>query len=63
MTSVYVQFSDASENVIVSFFGCPQDPDMWPNQGMVNLDDVRWKVYFAALPTVAQTGSIPGPTD
>lgn len=49
--SLYVQFSDATETVIVSFFACPQDPKVWPNQGSIETNDARWKTYYDSQPT------------
>lgn len=37
----YVQFSDNSKVKIISVFGCPQDPQVWPNQGEVEEEDPR----------------------
>jgi hypothetical protein len=55
MTTVNVQFADATDETIVSFFGCPQDPAAWPNQGTVETSDPRWKTYFDAQPELVQT--------
>lgn len=46
MTTIYVQFADATDASIVSQFSCPQDPDIWPNQGTVESNDPRWKTYY-----------------
>ncbi len=45
-----IQFSDSSESVIISLFSCPQDPKVWPNQGVVDTNDPRWKVYYDSQP-------------
>lgn len=50
MTTIYVQFSDDTETLIVSIFGGPQDPEYWPNQGQVEASDPRYKVFYDALP-------------
>lgn len=50
MTTIYVQFSDDTDTVIVSIFGSPQDPEYWPNQGTVTESDPRYKVYYDAMP-------------
>ncbi|MHC8295311.1 tail fiber assembly protein [Pseudomonas sp. LB3P58] len=42
MTDIYVQFSDETQTVITSVFGCPQDPAYWPNQGVVQDNDQRY---------------------
>lgn len=50
MDTIYVQFSDNTEQRIVSAFTSPQDPMVWPNQGTVTSSDPRWAAYFATLP-------------
>lgn len=48
----YVQFSDNSETVITSVFGCPQDPESYPFQGEVQDDDERYLAFTQLfLPT------------
>ncbi|MEE3504822.1 tail fiber assembly protein [Pseudomonas sp. 10C3] len=46
MTIAYVQFSDETETKIVSVFGGPQDPNVYPNQGEVDDTDQRYIDYF-----------------
>ncbi|AJC16819.1 hypothetical protein [Pandoraea sputorum] len=46
LTTVYCQFSDATESAIVSVFACLQDPTDWPHQGEVTSDDSRYIAYF-----------------
>ncbi len=48
---IYVSFSDATEDKIVASFSCPQDPDVWPNQGTVDSADERWTSYAALFPS------------
>ncbi|KLU21978.1 hypothetical protein EOS_33090 [Caballeronia mineralivorans PML1(12)] len=48
MTTINVQFSDATEASVTSYFGCPQDPDLYPNQAEISASDARWKAYFEA---------------
>lgn len=48
---IYVSFSDATEDKIIASFSCPQDPDVWPNQGIVDSDDERWTSYAALFPS------------
>jgi hypothetical protein len=54
MNTLNVQFSDATETTIVSYFGSPQDPVAWPNQGAVDASDERWKIYFDSQPPITQ---------
>ncbi|MDR5815780.1 hypothetical protein QCE62_19525 [Caballeronia sp. LZ033] len=60
MTTIYVQFSDDTDTTIISYFSCPQDPDVWANQGTIDSSDPRWKVYFDAQSPFIQ-GLIPNP--
>lgn len=48
-----VQFSDATEATIVSYFASPQDVATFPNQGQVEASDPRWTSYCGALPSMA----------
>lgn len=45
-----VQFSDSSEELIVAYFAGRQDPEHYPNTGVVTPDDPRWIAYLEALP-------------
>jgi hypothetical protein len=47
--NIYVQFADSTDKVVVSYFGSPQDPVAWPNQGQIDTSDARWKTYYEAL--------------
>jgi hypothetical protein len=53
MSNIYVQFSDATETVIVATFAGPQGTTI-PNQGTVPASDARWAAFYAALPASAQ---------
>ncbi|MCT9017166.1 hypothetical protein N6G05_26805 [Cupriavidus gilardii] len=64
MTTIYVQFADETEEVIVSYFGIPQDPDYWKNQGTVESSDPRWKAYYESMASLREMGVIlPEPTE
>ncbi|HEF5874768.1 TPA: hypothetical protein SAY52_005447 [Burkholderia cenocepacia] len=54
MASIYVQYSDSTENKIVGYFGSPQDEATFPNQGTVDASDARWVAFYATIPTVDQ---------
>jgi hypothetical protein len=58
MQTVYVQFSDTSETVIMSVFSCPQDPAVWPNQGVIPSNDSRYESYFGTIPALMQKGMV-----
>ncbi|WP_460163681.1 hypothetical protein [Pseudomonas sp. S2_F03] len=38
----FVQYSGASEESIIAVFAGPQDPEVWPNLGVVEDDDPRY---------------------
>lgn len=54
MSLQYVQFSDSTQTKIISWFGSPQDPDVWPNQGQVEEDDPRYIEYLNPSPTAEE---------
>ncbi|MDR5757035.1 hypothetical protein [Caballeronia sp. LZ035] len=54
MKTINVQFSNSNETAIISFFCSPQDPTDWPNQGVVEATDSRWKDFFNSLPGESQ---------
>lgn len=48
---MFVQFSNANEQSIISIFSCFQEDTMqWPNQGEVEVDDPRLLAYIESLP-------------
>lgn len=54
MSNIYVQFADTTEEVVISFFGAPQDLIAYPNQGSISANDARWNAYFSTLPAAVQ---------
>ncbi|TPG62199.1 hypothetical protein EAH77_12255 [Ewingella americana] len=54
MTLLYVQFTDTTEAVIISYFGGPQPIESWHNQGTVDSSDQRWSIYFDEQPVMLQ---------
>jgi hypothetical protein len=46
MTIAYVQFSDETHTKIVSVFGGPQDPEVYPNQAEIEDTDQRYLDFF-----------------
>lgn len=46
MAIAYVQFSDATETKIISVFTNPQDPEQYPNQGIIEDSDQRYIDFF-----------------
>ncbi|WP_144142654.1 hypothetical protein [Paraburkholderia sp. BCC1884] len=64
MTTVNVQFSDNTETTVISFFGGPQDADVFPNQGALDTSDPRWETYYkTAYPNGAPSFcNIPAPS-
>lgn len=60
--SIYVQFADSTDAVIIAYLGGPQDPVAYPNQGTVDPSDPRWAVYYAMLSSSVQP-YFPAPTN
>lgn len=52
MGTVFVLFSDETNQVISTAFAVQQDPPATP----IDINDPRWKTYFNTLPANAQTG-------
>jgi hypothetical protein len=53
--NIFVQFTDGDQLAIQSVLGeIQRDEDVWPNQGVVMDDDVRYLAYIAS-----KTGNIP----
>lgn len=55
-----VQFSDSTDTKIIAYFGAPQDPAFWPNQGAVETSDARWATYYNG--NVSLQPYLPAPT-
>jgi len=51
---VNVQFLDASQQVVISYFADAQDPAVYPNQGSIDQTDARYAAFFNSLPAFAQ---------
>lgn len=49
-TVIYVQFTGPDMVTIISYFGNPQDPDVYPYQATITTDDERYHVYYNSLP-------------
>lgn len=58
---INVQFSDSSETEIVAYFAGPQDPEVYPNLGVLPSSDARWKEFFDSTAAEVQR-SLPQPT-
>jgi hypothetical protein len=56
-----IQFSDSTKTVIATYFGNPQDPDIYSNQGQVSTADPMWRNYYSSLPASVQQW-LPQPT-
>jgi hypothetical protein len=57
-TQIFVQFSDSTDETIVSVFSCAQDPKVWKNQGVVPSDDARYESYYNAMTPSIQAGMV-----
>lgn len=62
MTMIYVQFADATQDRVISYFGCPQDEEAFPNQGEIDTSDPRWKAYYDAQDPFWIQPGLPAPT-
>ena len=58
---INVQFSDETHQHIISYFGSPQDPVDFPNQGVIATSDPRWAEYYNSIPESMRDG-LPQPT-
>lgn len=47
---VFVQFEDASEEVIIATFSSSQDPSAYEHLGVVEDSDPRYLAFLATLP-------------
>jgi hypothetical protein len=61
MSTINVQFSDASQSKIAAFFAVAQEQIDWPNQGVLDTADARWETFYKSLATVSQNG-LPDPS-
>lgn len=61
MSTLYVQYADATEAVVISCFSCPQDPAAYPNQGTLSTADPKWATYYNNIPELMRS-STPAPT-
>ncbi|QAY85410.1 tail fiber assembly protein [Pseudomonas arsenicoxydans] len=52
MSKFNVQFADASEEVVVSVFAGPQDPNEYENQGEIEDEDPRYIAFISPQPDI-----------
>lgn len=62
MSILNVQFTDATETRIQSWFLSPQDPGKMENLGTVEADDPRWKAFYESVPEYMRQ-CFPAPVD
>lgn len=53
MTTVNVQFTDASETVVKAVFACEQDPAVYLNQATLDSTDARYQAFVNPASTAA----------
>lgn len=53
MTTVYVQFTDATETTVRAVFADPQDATTYPNQAAIDSTDVRYQAFVNPASTPA----------
>ncbi len=44
-----VQFSDSNKTEIIAYLAGPQDPEIFPNQGEIEADDLRWATFYGKV--------------
>jgi len=49
MLNVIAQFSDATKSTIITYFASPQDPELYPNIGVVDISDKRWADFYQSV--------------
>jgi hypothetical protein len=59
MTTVNVQFSDATDAKVVGYADAPQPLTTWPYQGAVDTSDSRWSAYYSSKDPLSQRGLPP----
>ncbi|MBN3848611.1 DUF4376 domain-containing protein [Paraburkholderia sp. Ac-20342] len=52
MTTVFVQFADASETEIIAVFACAQNTAAFPNQAQIDERDARYQAYVNPASTL-----------
>jgi hypothetical protein len=50
---MFVQFSDSTETTVVSVFAGAQDPEVYPNQGEIDVTDARYVAFVNSHPSIA----------
>lgn len=57
---MHVQFDGAKKEKIISYFCCPQNPDVYEYLGEVDASDKIYKDYYNSLPVIDRIG-MPSP--
>jgi hypothetical protein len=52
MTKVFVMFSGPDKTKVQTAFCCPQDPDVYPNQGEIEETDPRYLAFLNPQPSL-----------
>lgn len=60
MTTVNIQFTDATKTKVATFFATAQPTDLYPNQGMVDSSDPLWITFYEAAG--GSLSGLPAPT-
>ncbi|WP_175994886.1 hypothetical protein [Burkholderia vietnamiensis] len=56
MTTVNVQFSDATEETVIGYASSAQPLIAWPYQGAIDTSDSRWATYYSSKDAQSQIG-------
>lgn len=51
---INVLFADNTQKVVQGYFGAPQDPAIWPNQGQIEISDPRYLQFINPAQTLAE---------
>jgi hypothetical protein len=54
---VFVQLSgDGDDAIVISLFGCSQDPEVYPHQAVIDSSDPRYEDYLERNPGLVAVG-------
>jgi hypothetical protein len=60
MTTIFVEFSDATKSAVIGYAASPQPAESWPYQGEIDTSDPLWKTYYDSKDDLSKIG-LPAP--
>jgi hypothetical protein len=57
MQQLFVQFGDATEAVVIAVIGGRGDPEVYPYQGVIGIDDHRYGAFFEEMTPFAKANA------